>query len=602
SQETFEEIQAANGQTIQMLPPTISCVSSASGHDLHVKGSIIAQIAVPQHTFYHRLHVANLTQADQRCIFGLDLLKRFGKVSFDFTNDQLTLSDLKSPCTTIQSTTSQPNQLLLLTHHHVTIPAASLHRTMVYNPQLCSEPTDVLFAPNYDKLFHHQLTTTDSILQLKDGLGYVWLANHNNYPVNLYEATKLGSVEVLDGTEHLQPLQHTDTKLPTTWSIADVCKQVNVSSCDTTLSGKDTDQLVSLLTNYHDIFSKHGRDRGHTNKVQHHIETTGTPFKLKPYPVPFAKRAVIEQHVKEQLEDGVIEPSNSPYSSPALIVSKKDSSIGRFCVDYRMLNLQTVKDNYPLSRTEDVFMTLGNNQYFSTLDISSAYWQVEVAPEHRHKTAFTTGFGLFQYRFMPFGLTNSPATFQRLMENVLNGLLWKTCFVFIDDVLVTGRTFSEHLENLEEVFQRLRDANLKLKLSKCFFCKPEVPYLGHVLSKHGIKTDPQKTAAIQNMAPPNNVKELQRFLGMVNYYTKFVSAFSQLASPLHKLLQKSSTWKWSPICQEAFLSVKKALTNPPLLAYPKFDHPFFLQTDASKQAISGVLGQRIDGQEKIVAY
>ncbi|MCP4116047.1 MAG: hypothetical protein GY737_11705, partial [Desulfobacteraceae bacterium] len=247
-------------------------------------------------------------------------------------------------------------------------------------------------------------------------------------------------------------------------------------------------------------------------------------------------------------------------------------------------------------------MSLGGTRFFSTLDIASAYWQVELAPEDKPKTAFTSFMGLFQYRVMPFGLTNAPATYQRLMENVLSNLIWKKCFVFIDDILVIGHTFDEHLQNLEAVFTRLRQAKLKLKLPKCYFCQPSVPYLGHILSKDGIAADPAKTACIQILQPPTNRKELQHILGVVNYYSKFVPRFSQLASPLYKLLRKGSAWQWTSQCTAAFESIKYALSHSPLLAFPQFQHPFFLQTDASKKAVAGVLGQRVNGQERVIAY
>ncbi|MCP4456719.1 MAG: hypothetical protein GY816_01625, partial [Cytophagales bacterium] len=240
----------------------------------------------------------------------------------------------------------------------------------------------------------------------------------------------------------------------------------------------------------------------------------------------------------------------------------------------------------------------------SKLDISAAYWQVEVAPDDRPKTAFTTMGGLFQYCVMPFGLVNAPATYQRLMENVLRGLLWKKCFVFIDDVLVMGKDFQEHLGNLREVFERLRTANLKLKLSKCSFCEPEICYLGHILSKDGIRADPEKIRPILNLSPPRDAKELQRILGMVNYLAKFIPKFANITGILYKLLRKGEAWKWSPAHQAAFDQIKLILCNPPVLAYPNFSQPhFFLQTDASKTAVAGILSQRgSNGIDRVIGY
>ena len=191
------------------------------------------------------------------------------------------------------------------------------------------------------------------------------------------------------------------------------------------------------------------------------------------------------------LSKGVIERSTSPWASPIVLVRKKDGSI-RFRGDYRKVNDVTRKDAYPLPRIDTTLDTLSGSQWFSTMDLLSGYWQVEMDENHKEKTAFCTTEGLFQFRVMPFGLCNAPATFQRLMDLVLAGLQWSQCLVYIDDVIVLGRTFKEHLDNLEEVFQRLRSAGLRLKPSKCAFFQRSVTYLGHVVSREGVSADPEK--------------------------------------------------------------------------------------------------------------
>ena len=196
--------------------------------------------------------------------------------------------------------------------------------------------------------------------------------------------------------------------------------------------------------------------------------------------------------VDEMLAQGVIQPSVSAWSSPVVLVPKKDGT-SRFCVDYRRLNGVSRKDIYPLPRVDDIFDTLGDTKYFSSLDLCSGYWQIELDPESRPKSAFVTHRGLHEFVRLPFGLCNGPSTFQRLMEVVLSGLVWDTCFVYIDDVLVCSRTFEAHLQHLRQVFTRLREANLKLKPKKCLFLRDEVSYLGHVVTREGIRPDPSKT-------------------------------------------------------------------------------------------------------------
>ena len=206
----------------------------------------------------------------------------------------------------------------------------------------------------------------------------------------------------------------------------------------------------------------------------------------------------------------MIKPSTSPWASPIVLVQKKDGSTW-FCVDYRKVNNVTRKDAYPLPRVDDILDTLAGSQWFSTLDLISGYWQVEVKEEDREKTAFCTPDGLFEFEVMPFGLCNAPATFQRLMELVLAGLQWMTCLVYLDDVIVTGKTFEEHLDHLGGVLQRIREASMKLQPAKCALCLEEVKFLGHVISRKGVATDLAKTEKVAKWPTPTNKKEVQRF-------------------------------------------------------------------------------------------
>lgn len=257
------------------------------------------------------------------------------------------------------------------------------------------------------------------------------------------------------------------------------------------------------------------------------------------------------------LERDVIQPTNSPWVSPIVLVQKKDGSM-RFCVDYRKVNSVTRKDAYPLPHVDDTLDTLAGSKWFSTLDYLSGYWQVEVLPEDRQKTAFCMPDGLLEFKVMPFGLCNTPATFQRLMDTVLARLQWTNCLVYLDDVNILGRTFEEHLTNLRAVFDRFREAGLKLKPSKCALCQPEVEFLGHIVSAKGVATDPAKTdkVAVVNWPVPRSQREMQQFLGLANYYCRFVHNFAEIAKPLHHLTEKTVLFLWSTQCQGAFKNLK----------------------------------------------
>ena len=223
---------------------------------------------------------------------------------------------------------------------------------------------------------------------------------------------------------------------------------------------------------------------------------------------------------QQYVEEGVIESAQDPWSSPIVLV-KKDGST-RFCVDFRKINAQTKKDAHPLPRIDDTLDTLGQAKWFSMLDLASGYCQVEVAPEDCEKTAFATPDGLFQFKVMPFGLSNAPSTFQRLVEKVLSGLHWSTCLVYLNNIIIFSRTIEEHLERLAEVLGHLHDAGLKLKPAKCCLLRKSVHYLGHVVSERGIETDPQKVKCIKEWPTPVNSKELWQFVGMASYYRKFL--------------------------------------------------------------------------------
>ena len=239
-------------------------------------------------------------------------------------------------------------------------------------------------------------------------------------------------------------------------------------------------------------------------------------------------------------KQGVIEPFVTAWSSPVVLVKTKDGST-RFCVDYRRLNDLTQKDSYPLPRIDDTIDSLAGAQWFSTLDLESGYWQVQLSNDARSKTAFTTRTGLWQFRVMPFGLCNAPATFERLMEQVLAGLPTTVALLHLDDILVPDRTFEQQIDKLQMVFQRLKEANLKLNPKKCNLFQREVKYLGHVVSAKGVSPDQEKVEAIQAWPRPMSITDVKSFLGLASYYCRFSAGFANIAAPLHECTNKTTT-------------------------------------------------------------
>eukprot|EP00731_Ephydatia_muelleri_P028964 Em0020g608a len=393
-------------------------------------------------------------------------------------------------------------------------------------------------------------------------------------------------------TEHI-PLSQGDQEA--LWSM--VCKVGDH------LNDGEKELVFHLLMEYADVFAFNSGQIGRTNILKHRIDTGNTPpVHLLPRRIPQSRREEMAKLVKDMLEQGAIQQSDSPWSSPVVLVKKKDGSV-RFCVDYRKVNSVTRKDAYPLPRVDDTLDTLAGSRLFTTLDLASGYWQVEVAEEDQPKTAFTTPEGLFQFRVMPFGLCNAPATFQRLMDRVLGGLKWSSCLVYLDDIIIVGTSFSEHLRNLAGVLQRLRQAGLKLKPSKCKWCQKSVTFLGHIVSEEGVAADPSKTAVVAGWPPPQSKREMQQFLGLANYYRKFVKNFAAIAKPLHRLTEKNTDFKWTVECQHAFDVLRACLSSPPVLSYPDYSRRFVLDTDASDIGIGAVLSQEdATGSEVVIAY
>ena len=369
------------------------------------------------------------------------------------------------------------------------------------------------------------------------------------------------------------------------------------------LTPTEKSALIDCVTSYADVFALDSSELGTTTLAEHSINTgSQTPLRQPARQMPFVLREQVDQLVEEMMQQGVVVPSASPWASPVVLVRNKDGGM-RFCVDYRKLNRATKLDEYPLPRIDDTLDMLSGAQHFTTLDLASGYWQVPVDQASQEKTAFITHSGLYEFRKMPFGLVNAPATFQRLMQVVLSGLTQKVCHVYLDDVLVFGRTFEEHLQNLCSVLDRIRSAGLRLKPKKCCIGRMSVEYLGHVVSADGVRTDPKKLVAVRQFPTPTDVKALPSFLGLASYYRRFVPGFSKIAAPLHALTKKEVEFVWSAECQEAFDRLKELLASSPILKFPDFKCPFILETDASGSGLGAVLAQeQPDGTTHPIAY
>jgi len=369
------------------------------------------------------------------------------------------------------------------------------------------------------------------------------------------------------------------------------------------LTAKQQEDFDDLIKRYGDIFVKDKNKLGRTNVTKHNIDTGNEkPIKQRPYRMSQKEKEVNKEELQKMLKKEVIRKSKSSWSSPVTFVPKKNGEV-RYCIDYRKLNQVTKKDNHPLPRIDDILDQMQGSQWFSTIDLASGYWQVEIEEEDKEKTAFITNEGLYEFNVMPFGLCNAPATFQRLMHEVLGDLIYNKAPVYIDDVNVHSKTFEQHLEDLEEVFERIRRSGLKLRMDKCHFCDREIEFLGYIVGKDGIKTSEKIIEKVKNYPRPTNVTEVRGFLGLASYYRRFIKDFSKLAKPITELLRKDTKFEWSEKQEKSFQQMKEKLTTAPVLAYPNFEKEFIIYTNASNIALGAVLSQEGDeGEEHVIQY
>ena len=281
-----------------------------------------------------------------------------------------------------------------------------------------------------------------------------------------------------------------------------------------TFSDDEVKSIVQLFIKYEELFNINKNAYGAAKQITHRIETiTNKTISQPPHRPSPLERLIMREMTDEMLANKVIQPSTSPWSSPVVLVKKKDGK-PRFCIDFRKLNQITKRDAYPIPRIEDCLSSLGGNSFFSSFDLFSGYWQIAMQEKDKNKTAFIVEGGLYEFNVMPFRLTNATATFQRFMDMVLAGLKWTCLLVYLDDICVFAPTLEQHLERLELTFERFRKFKLKLNPAKC--------HNGHLITKEGIKADPKKLDAIKLMSKPKTLKQLRSFLGFCNYYRKFI--------------------------------------------------------------------------------
>jgi ribA/ribD-fused uncharacterized protein len=381
----------------------------------------------------------------------------------------------------------------------------------------------------------------------------------------------------------------------------------NVSIDNANLSDKEKLRLSLMLSRYTEIFNKEETDFGRTDRATHQIHLKNEePIQQRPHRVAFTQRKEIDKQVDLMLKADVIRESKGPYAHPVVMVKKSDGG-WRFCVDYRKLNEVTIKDTFPLPRIDETLAVLHGAALFTNLDLIAGYWQIALEENVKAKTAFICHRGLFEYNVMPMGLCNAPATFQRMMQLILSGLILETCLCYLDDVIIFSRTPEDHIYDIHRVCERLKEAGLKIKGSKCAFAQTKISFLGHIVTANGVKADPSKIEKVQNAAIPKNVTEVKSFLGLSGFYRHFIEGYATLAAPLYeqtnKRCREEKKIAWTEKEQKSFNDLKTALTTSPVLGYPDINKEFILYTDASNVGMGYILAQLNEqGVEHVINF
>ena len=474
-------------------------------------------------------------------------------------------------------------------------------------------PRCVLLSPSEEAIQMQNLYFVDTVIQIPADVSNITvpyrIGNITDKHVAIQKRFPMYAIQAVDA------VQSCPAKDPRTETLNDddFLKLFDVDYSQ--FEEDEVHQIQGVLLKHKHLFAFNGHQLGCLKDVTYHIDLNDpTPVKQRYRPLHPNLREKVQAQLKVMEETGVIQQSTSPWSSPLTVATKKDGTL-RLCVDFRRLNSQAKRDAKPLPRIEETLSLLKGNKFFSSCDLLSGYWQLELDDEGKALTAFSAGSeALYEFNRLPFGYSSSGMHFQRSVENVLRDLMYSHCLIYLDDILIKSDDLRSHINSLDLVFSRLYEAGLRLKAKKCHLFQHEVKFLGFLVTPQGIKTDPDKTLLIKNWPVPTTSREVRQYLGIVSYYRKFIPQFSKTATPLTELLKGKLVnrgnhkmfvpveFMWTDRQQSAFEELRRALLEDVCLNHPEFSQPFVLEIDASRGALGAVLSQEVNGQLRPIAF
>ena len=571
-------------------------LNAVNAQDIEVSGCIDLNFKFGSRTFNHRAIICEAISYPGAILVGFDLIKRLGIITLDFHRNQIKIMNMSYDiCPTTDSYSS------------FAVRSVKKQKTHVKSKYVrVSQPEKIL--PKMVAIISAKVPYYNGTLVQVDGKDI----GENIRIANSVATVRKGQIPI-----SIANLSENELRLSKRNEITTVCPvKPNGDECEfveeqpnpvmpnlSHLSDEKSNEIKNILTERKNAISQHKKDIGYCSLVEHEIKTGDhLPIATRQWPQPHSTRQAIKAQCDEMMEMDVIEKSSSPWHSPSLLVKKKNGSY-RYCIDFRKINEISEKDKYPLPHIDNVLESLKGAKYFSTLDLRSGYWQISVAEKDRDKTAFSCMGETYRFKRLPFGLHNGPATFQRLMQQILFPIIGNCAYCFLDDIIIFSDSFQKHAQDLNQTLSLLEKAGLKVSLEKCMFAQNSIKYLGHVVSEDGIQVDPEKVEAVKEMQEPKTVKQVRRFIGMSSYYRRFVPNFSTIAAPLTELTRKNTKFVWTQKHQEAFEKLKTSLINTPILCYPDYSKMFQIHCDASDIALGSVLMQKDeDGIDHPVSY